>query len=45
MAIKKENNGTYTFYGTLPIALQTAGKKYYKKRGFKTKREAKISEM
>lgn len=45
MAIKKEKNGTYTFYGTLPIALQTTGKKYYKKRGFKTKREAKISEM
>lgn len=41
MAVKRENNGTWTYYGTLPVHLQSEGNKYYKKRGFKTKKEAK----
>lgn len=44
MAQRKEENGTWTFYGRYPKSLnQTA--KSYKRRGFKTKREAKIAEI
>ena len=44
MAQKKEANGTWTYYGKLSRSL-TDKTKYYKKRGFKTKREAKQAEM
>lgn len=43
MAQKKELNGTWTYCGKLPK--DASGKnRYYKKRGFKTKRDAKSAE-
>lgn len=44
MAQRKEDNGTWTFYGQFPKELNTKNK-YYKKRGFKTRREARLAEI
>lgn len=43
MAQRKETNGTWSFYGKLPKD-KNGKRKNYKKRGFKTKKEAKIAE-
>lgn len=43
MAIRKENNGSWTCYGRYPKDINGIVKNY-KKRGFKTKREAKLAE-
>mgnify|MGYP003295407091 CR=1 FL=1 len=38
MALKKEANGTWTFYGRMPKnVVNPLGKSTYKQRGFKTK--------
>ena len=44
MALRKENNGTWTFYGQFPKQ-SNAKTRYYKKRGFKTRKEAKFAEI
>lgn len=44
MALRKEQNGTWTCYGRYPKQLN--GKvKHYKHRGFKTRKEAKLAEQ
>lgn len=44
MAQRKESNGTWTFYGRYPKSIDGANKSY-KRRGFKTKKEAKLAEI
>ena len=44
MAQRKESNRTWTFYGKYPKSIDGANKSY-KRRGFKTKKEAKLAEI
>lgn len=44
MVQRKESNGTWTFYGRYPKSIDGANKSY-KRRGFKTKKEAKLAEI
>ena len=43
MAQQKESNGTWSFYGKLPKD-ENGKRKNYKRRGFKSKKAAKLAE-
>ena len=42
MAQQKESNGTWSFYGKLPKD-ESGKRKNYKRRGFKSKKAAKLA--
>ena len=44
MAQQKESNGTQSFYGKLPKD-ENGKRKNYKRRGFKSKKAAKLAEV